>query len=342
MPAGQISLNGPIEGEAVEIRLKINNRGRLARYFVRLTADWPFEKPDNRPRHFLLTAVNSGATAVFSYTGNCYRRGRYPSSAVTLQSGGPLGLIVRRRVFNLPLNLTVYPAYYKMEELPPTGETGVEWGQGSRSAAAVAFYGSREFRYGDPLKYVHWRNTAKVGDFMIKEFEQSGQGMVKVVFDRDHNFGTGKTSSLEYSIKITASLARLSADSGRNIDIFAGNTSLHNASFPAAMDHLAVMELAAEPHEIEMNGLAEPDKVIVAIIPAIKTGLTAALMKIAGQGRGMVLVLLEGFSEGEEPGNLRSGFEGKGVDVISCSPDELEGTVRNLGDYLITGRKPPI
>lgn len=341
-PAGQVSLNGPLEGETVEVRLKVSNRGRLARYFVRLTADWPFEEPDNRPKRFLLTAVNPGATAVFSYTVNCYRRGRYPSSVVTLQSGGPLGLIVRRRVFNLPLNLTVYPAYYKMEELPATGETGIEWGEGSRSTAAVEFYGSREYHYGDPLKYVHWRNTAKVGDFMIKEFEQTGQGTLKVVFDGEHDFRTGKNSTLEYSIKIAASLARLSADSGRNIDIIAGKISLHNASFSDAMDFLAVLEPATEPYAIEEGHLVDPGKVIVAIIPAIKTDLTAALLKMAGQGRGMVVVFLAGFSEDEDPENLIASFEGKGVDVISCSPDELEGKVKNLGHYLVSGRKSPV
>lgn len=342
VPPGQVSLNGPLEGETVEIRLRVSNRGRLARYFIRLTADWPFEEPDNRSRHFLLTAVNPGATAVFAYRGNCYRRGRYPSSVVTLQSGGPLGLIVRRRVFNLPLNLTVYPAYYKMEELQATGEAGIEWGQGSRSTAAVEFYGSREYRYGDPLKYVHWRNTAKVGDFMIKEFEQSGQGTVKVVFDGEHNFGTGKASTLEYSIKIAASLVRLSADSGRNIDIIAGKMPLHNASFPEAMDYLAVMEPAAEPLPVEIYRLLEPGKVTIAIIPAVKTGLTTALLKTAGQGKGMVVVFLAGFSDDEEPDNLLAGFEGKGLDVIRCSPGELEGAVKALGGYLITGRKSPV
>ncbi len=147
---------------------------------------------------------------------------------------------------------------------------------------------------------------------------------------------------MEYSIKIAAGLARLSADSGRNIDIIAGKMPLHNAGFSEAMDYLAVMEPATELRKVENNRLVEPGKVTIAIIPAVKTGLATTLLEIAGQGRGLVVVLLAGFSEDEEPDNLFAGFERKGVDVINCSPDKLEGTVKQLGGYLVTGRKSPV
>ena len=339
---GQVSLNGPLEDETVEIKLKVTNRGRLSRHFIKLTADWPFEEPENRPKHFLISTVKPGETSVFSYIGNCYRRGFYPTAVVTIKSGGPLGLIVRRRVFSLPLNLTVYPSYYQMEQLPATGEMGMEWGQGTRSSAAIEFYGSREYQYGDPLKFVHWRNTAKVGEFMIKEFEQSGEGTVKVVFDTEHNFGTGRNSTLEYSIKIAAGLARLSADSGRNLDVIAGRSPLYSAGFPEAMNYLALMELSGDPRKPEYFRLVEPGKVTIAVIPAIQSTLTDALVEAAGQGRPLILVLLRGFSEDEKPGDLVTGFERKGLNVITCHPENLEETVKQLGSYLASGRKTPL
>ncbi len=251
-------------------------------------------------------------------------------------------MIIRRRVFNLLLNLTVYPSYYIMGQLPATGETGIELGHGSRSSAAIEFYGSREYRYGDPLKYVHWRNTAKVGNFMIKEFEQSGEGTVKVIFDTEHSYGTGRTSTLEYSLKIAAGLARLSADSGRNIDIVAGRVPLYNAGFQESMEYLALMELDTEPRRLEYNHLSEPGKVTVAIIPAVKAGLASALLEIAGQDRGLIVVLLEGFSGDEEPDHMLARFEKKGLDVITCSPYKLEETVKKLGYYLVSGRKSQV
>src|SRR3972149_3623626 len=106
------SLGGPLEDETTEIRLKVSNIGRLPRYFIKIIADCPFEQPEARRKNFLLTVLKPRSPTVFSYTATCYRRGYYSSSSIILESGGPLGLFVRRRSFKLPLNLPVYPAYH--------------------------------------------------------------------------------------------------------------------------------------------------------------------------------------------------------------------------------------
>jgi len=96
----QAPLGGLSEDEAVEVKLKVTNNGRLARHFIKVVADCPFEEPDKRHRAFLLTSLNPRSMTVFSYIATCYRRGHYTTSSTTLQSSGPLGLIVRRRTLN--------------------------------------------------------------------------------------------------------------------------------------------------------------------------------------------------------------------------------------------------
>jgi len=293
----------------------------------------PFEQPEARRKNFLLTVLKPRSPTVFSYTATCYRRGYYSSSSIILESGGPLGLFVRRRSFKLPLNLTVYPAYYRMGNVPLAGQEWVEWGQGVKSSSASEFYGSRNYQQGDPLKHVHWRNTARTGNFMIKEFEQAQQGSVTVAFDTSRDFGTGRETTLEYSIKIAASLARLATDSGRSIDILAGQMALHNSDWPTAMDYLTRLEVTEKAARADLATVSGASQATVVIVPAVVTGQTQALAKLGGRGRGVV-VLLEGFAPDESPEKVISSFGAGNPKIIRCSPGNLETTINELGGAL--------
>ncbi|MBA7648500.1 hypothetical protein ES703_56286 [subsurface metagenome] len=338
----QLPLSGPLEDETIEIKLKVSNNGRLARHFIKLLADCPFEQPEERRKDFLLTTLNPRSTTVFSYTGTCYRRGHYTSSNATLQSSGPLGLVVRRRIFQLPLNLIIYPNYYQMERLHTVGEAWVDWGHGVKSSAATEFYGSREYQYGDPLKRIHWRNTAKVGYFMLKEFEQAGQGSVSVAFETSRDFGTGRETTLEYSIKIAASLAKICADSGRNIDIIAGETPLHNAEWQVAMDYLAHLEVAGKDVSAELTAALKRSRAMVAIVPAAETGLASALSQLADRGQRLLVILLEGFTQDEVPHKAGFVLKAKNMEIINCSQGNLEATINKLSSSLFFSGKSPV
>ena len=337
--SAQLELGGPLEDETVEVKLKVTNNGRLAKHFIKVLEDCPFDQPEKHQRAFLVTNLSPKSITAFSYTATCYRRGYYPSANITLQSSGLLGLMVRRCTFQLPLKLTVYPQYYQMEGLPAADAAWADWGHAIKSSAPDEFYGSREYQHGDPLRYIHWRNTARLGHFMLKEFEQASQGSVAVVFETGHDFGTGRETTLEYSIKIAASLAKLGADSGRQIDILAGETPLHHAEWREAMDYLAHLEAGGKASLAELTAALEPGQVVVAIVPAIETQLIPALSQLASRVREMVVVILEGFTADEIPHLLSSRLKGSNVDIISCSRGNLEAAIEKLSNTLFfTGK----
>ena len=327
-------LDGPLEDETVEVKLKVTNNGRLTKHFIKVLADCPFAQPDKRRRAFILASLSPKSATVFSYAATCYQRGYYTSSSTTLQSSGPLGLFVRRCTFQLPLNLTVYPTYYQMEGLPVADAAWAEWGHSVKSGAAVEFYGSREYQYGDPLKHIHWRHTARLVRFMLKEFEQASQGSLTVIFETRHNFGTGRETVLEYSIKTAASLARLCADSGRSIDIVAGETPLYNAGWREVMDYLAHLEVKGKTALAELTIASESGQVVVAIVPAIEIKLIPALLQLSDRVRGLVVILLEGFAPDEIPQEFLSRLKGSNCRIISCSRGNLEAAIKKLSNVL--------
>ncbi|MFC1847264.1 DUF58 domain-containing protein [Chloroflexota bacterium] len=334
-------LGGPMEDEAVEVKLKVTNNGRLAGYFIKVLMDCPFEQPEKQHRAFLVPILSPRSATTFSYMAACYRRGHYAALSATLQSSGPLGLITRRRIVDLPLNLTVYPTYYQMEGLPVSEPAWADWGHAVRNSAAADFYGSKEYQHGDPLKHIHWRNTARLGTFMIKEFEQTSHGSVTVAFETSHNFGIGKETTLEYSIKIAASLAKLCADSGHSIDIITGTTYLNKAGWRGAMDYLAHLEVEVGSALAEWMATPAPDQVAVVIVPTIETKLIPILSQLIDRVRGIVLVLLEGFSPDEVPHEFLGKLKGGNLEIISCSQGNLALAIKNLGDSLFLAGKVP-
>ncbi len=337
----QSQLGGPREDETIEVRLKVTNRGRLTRYLIKVVEESPFAEPERQHRAFLLTSLKPKSTVVFSYTATCYYRGYYAASRATLQSSGLLGLMTRRRVFPLPLKLTVYPTYYQMEGLPVTEAALTDWGHAARSRSAAEFYGSREHRLGEPLKHIHWRNTARLGRFMLKEFEQASKGSVAVIFPTRLDFGTGRETTLEYSIRIAASLAKLAEDSGRNIDIIAGKNQLRNASWQEAMDYLARLQVDGKAGLSELTAVAQPGQVVVVVAPAMEMELVPTLSQLSEQVPRTVVVLLEGFAPDEIPGGFLSGLNRVNFEIIRCSRGNLATTIERLGNSLsVAGELP--
>jgi uncharacterized protein (DUF58 family) len=336
----QSQLGGPQEDETFEVRLKVTNGGRFTRYLIKIVEESPFDEPEKQHRAFLLTSIKPKSAIVVSYTATGYYRGHYPASRVTLQSGGLLGLMIRRLVFLLPLKLTVYPNYYRMEGLPAAEASMTDWGHDVRSRSATEYYGSREHHQGEPLKHIHWRNTARVGRFMLKEFEQAGKDSAVVIFPTRRDFGTGRETTLEYSIRIAASLARVTEDSGRNIDILAGGYRLRNAGWQEAMDCLARLQVDAKTGLPELKEAVQLGLVVV-VAPAMETELVPILSQLSKQALRTVVVILEGFAPDEIPGGFLYGLNRANLEIIRCSRGNLATTLERLGNSLFVAGELP-
>ena len=334
----QAGLSGPLEDEEVEFKITVTNSGRFARHFIQVLENCPFAPPEKQQRRFFIPRLEPKSSISFYYNTLCYARGYYTSTTITLQSSDPIGLMVKRKSCSLPLDLTVYPAYYPMEAVPVAEAAWAEWGKTARASAAEELYGSREYRYGDPLKHIHWRNTARLGQFMLKEFEQPLHGSITVLIDTRHDNGGGRETTLEYSIKIAASLSRLCTDLGQSLNITAGAETRYHLGWREAMDFLARMEAGGSAVP-ESAVLPEPGQVIVAIVPAREVDLIPTLARLAG-GSKEVIVLLERFALGESPEAFFSGLRSANIDIVRCTAGNLEAGIKQIAGSTFFSGKP--
>ena len=325
----------PTEDGVVEVRIRVHNRGRLPRFLVKVVEDTPLDAPSLRPRTFLVAAVGPGSSAAFSYNAVCFRRGRYTSAEAALEMAAPLGLFVRRRRFELPLGVTVYPAHNRMDAMPAAREVWADDGQRVRSAAASEFYGSRDYQHGDPLRHIHWRNTARRGQFVVKEFEETSQGSVAVAFETARDWGDGRETTVEYSIRLAASLAHYCGDSGQAIGILAPPSPLPVAHWLEAMDYLAGLKVGAAATLDKLTENVEAGQSLVAVVPALEIHLLPSLFRLADRDVRLTVVILEGFAEEEATQEFFSRLGGSGISLVRCPRGDLKAAVDALGRSLL-------
>ena len=154
------------------------------------------------------------------------KRGFFKLRKVSILGGDPAGLFRRRRTFRLPGEVMIYPDAVRVSSLPirfkrqvmpsPTGRLLGVAGQG------LSFFGIREYRPTDEMRFVHWKATAAKGKLMVKEFEANTVDRVIIVLDSffksvgndidDNNF--------EFLIKTAASIITNLAEMYCNVTFY--------------------------------------------------------------------------------------------------------------------------
>jgi uncharacterized protein (DUF58 family) len=141
----------------------------------------------------------------------CRARGRYTIGPVTATTGDPLGLY-RREVTLAPENeLIVLPPVLPLArfDLYPGSMPGRGRGSQRSLQTTTNVVTVRSYVAGDPLTRIHWPSTARLGQFMVKEFDLDPTIDVVVLLDldREAQAGAGDSSTEEYGVTIAASVA---------------------------------------------------------------------------------------------------------------------------------------
>ena len=101
------------------------------------------------------------------------RRGNIHLSGYKLTKKDPLGLCRRQTEYHSPQNLLVLPKLYSVPDLFFSGSR--KYHQGGLIAAqnrgdSSEFLSLREYNYGDPIKHIDWKSTARAGKTMVKQY----------------------------------------------------------------------------------------------------------------------------------------------------------------------------
>ncbi|MGW0512345.1 DUF58 domain-containing protein [Streptomyces olivaceoviridis] len=246
-------------GSEARVHLRMDNVSRLPTGLLMLQDRVPYVLGP-RPR-FVLDRVEPGGRREVSYRVRSDLRGRYPLGPLQLRLTDPFGMCELTRSFSTHDTLTVIP---RVEPLSPVRFGGEATGYGDGRQRSLALAGEddvipRGYRYGDDLRRVHWRSTARYGELMVRREEQPRRSRCTVLLDTRGGAyeGAGPDSAFEWAVSGAASVlvhmlergfsVRLLTDSGSAVpgegaDGFAGTGQETADAAGLMMDTLAVID----------------------------------------------------------------------------------------------------
>jgi Protein of unknown function DUF58 len=243
----------------------LTGRSDLSRLLVHLLPMLPFQRVRRR-----MTIV-------------CDRRGLHTIGPAELHSGDPIGYRQQHQKVHEQLELLVYPKVYALDS-PPIASRVLLGNERSRALlgdpSRVA--GVREYRSGDPLRYVDWRATARSTGLLVREFEPTASLRVAVFADLRVPQLRGlalEPPELEFTVAVTATI--VSELAGRDVAVglfssasVAGRSISHPpSSAPSGLAEMLELLARASPW-----GGARFDHVLLSEVPRFLRGTSVVLV----------------------------------------------------------------
>ncbi len=190
------------------------------------------------------------------------QRGVYQWEKVALRSGAPIGLFWCQRSRLVPAIAYVYPQVLKLERCPLIDGVGAQERQNRQfanrqlEAASEGITRSlRPYRYGDPMRSIHWRTSARYGEFQVRELEidRGGQDVV-IYLDSSANW---ESADFEQAVIAACSLYFYAA-ARLNVQLWTASTGLISGD-------RQVLETLAAVQMNESSSTPMPESAIVCL-----------------------------------------------------------------------------
>ena len=244
-----------VEGDAVRVALGVRRRSRvpLGSMTVRLTVGRLGARSCRMRAHGRLARAGIDLGPL--------PRGVFALSDPRVVFGDLLGLVtVTPRVECESATIVVRPRLTALDGL--FSDAGRAVGDGRRvllrRAAGFDFHSVREHEQGESLRRVHWPTSARRGQLMVKELEDTAHDAVVVILDCDPRYAVRDSpgSSFDAAVRVAGSLLQAHAVRGRAATLV--STGRTRAVVPvrsaADLDGAASSLAAAEPDALD--GLA--------------------------------------------------------------------------------------
>lgn len=225
-PRGAQGQHGPLVEFSFSNGGSLNKTGILIEFRLRSR-----RKNELLIRRALLEALPSGVAIETAIPIPNLPRGRYELEGIRLVGSDVLGLFRRTRRMasqsETPLpELICGPALVALAEHaaflhPAAGQLAGAIESRDRIGQGEDLRGTRPYVPGDDLRHVHWKSTARTGQFVVKETHQASRNRPLILWDgaAQTTWGIEGETTTEWSLRLAASLARLMARDGASCEL---------------------------------------------------------------------------------------------------------------------------
>ncbi len=165
--------------------------------------------------------LRPGATHMEDITISAPKRGIITVGPMTIGRGDPLGVF--RRDHTWPGVQTIY--VHPVTAVVPSASAGLMRDiEGAVTKTIVdsdlSFHAIRDYVPGDARRSVHWRSTAKTGDLMVRQYEETRRSRIAIVMDLGLACYT-TDAEFELGVSAASSLGLQAVREGREVVIAA-------------------------------------------------------------------------------------------------------------------------
>ena len=220
----QFSVLRTDEGKPVDVELVITNRWPWPVWGLAVEGGFSQAEASGDHPQIAISRVAGWSRGRFQRPFVPEVRGRYPIKKPQLVTEFPFGLWKSRRPIDVRSHLLVWPERFALPPLTlPCGAQS--WvGQPSESATGTIGHRTtvRDYRRGDSLRQIHWAKTALYDKLVSYEREGLVISDATVSLDTHPKLhrGSGDQSSVEWTIRIAASICEALLYQGVNLTVF--------------------------------------------------------------------------------------------------------------------------
>jgi uncharacterized protein (DUF58 family) len=260
-----------IEGEPTDFRLALRNVLPWTAWGLRLRLAGDAELP--------LPPLGGRRSCDLSLAFTPPRRGLYPAAPPLLATDAPFGLWTATRRIQNAKPLLVWPHRFPVGPLPEgtPGRAGEGLALRDVSGSCGEMIGTRPYRAGDPVRRIHWPQTARHATLIVREHQTTAGADVQVLLDLDPAIHS--PDSAEWAIRVAASFAVGWSAAGAHITLLTGGQAVAaGTGTPATrtrrlLDTLALVQPGPDSHLDYLLALPEARRFRRGLRLIVTTGL---------------------------------------------------------------------
>ncbi|WP_416676319.1 DUF58 domain-containing protein [Egbenema bharatensis] len=171
-------------GEPLTITLKLDNQTSTSKSLLQVEDILPPELGKSVVQ--AIDRIPAENSYLWSYGQPTTHRGVYHWQTIALRTAAPLGLFWCRREQSISAKAIVYPTVLSLSQCPLIDQMGQNTHQQiisayhSHAATEGLTRTLRPYRWGDAIRLVHWRTSARYGELRVRELETytGGQSII--------------------------------------------------------------------------------------------------------------------------------------------------------------------
>ena len=167
--------------------------------------------PDHKAS--VATGVDGSSTSQWRILSRCTRRGVFTLGGTSLETGDPLGIYTIICEDATQSTLAVMPPVLSLPKFQVNSSGWAGDGKTNSRSLEETINAShtREMSPNDPMRWIHWKMTARRDKFYVRQFDGTPAGDWWILLDlhRDSQLGTGWDSTEEHGVILASSLTAL-------------------------------------------------------------------------------------------------------------------------------------